>query len=96
MSDSILTPQEQAAAIAAEWRENLQFVERLQKRARFEYVSKSELREIARGALDTLYQMYTQAVARAEEAANAPAESKIIVPGSDALLTTSSGSILTP
>lgn len=79
---------EAIAKIAADWREALSFIESVQKRANYEFTSKTELRGIAQAALGQLHGMYSAAVKRAEEAAATSEPSSIIVaPGSDQLLT---------
>jgi hypothetical protein len=65
-----VTDRAEAAKVAAFWREELALVEGWLKRVQFEYVSKTELRQIARGACEALHQLMSQAVERAENAAS--------------------------
>lgn len=74
-----MTARTDAAQAAAQLRGELALIERWQLRANFEYVSKGELREIARGACAGLQRLLSAAVQRAEDAA-ASSEPSIIVP----------------
>ena len=64
---------------AKPWREAVEHISRQARRANYEYVSKNELRMIAKNALATLHVMYTAGLQRAE-AEVAPKESVIVTP----------------
>lgn len=67
---------EEAEQAAAAWRSELALVERWQRRAKFEYVSKDELRQIALATTAALHHIISETLKRVE----AEPESTIIAP----------------
>ena len=83
-----MTSEEHEANIQ-QWREAVEHMGRLAKRANYEFVSKNELRDIARNTVATLHIMYVKGLERA--IAEAKPESSIITSDQSLIVPTPEG-----
>ena len=82
------SPEEHEAHVQ-QWRDAVEHISRLAKRANYEFVSKNELREIARNVIATLHIMYVKGLERAVEEARP--ESSIITSDQSLIVPTPEG-----